>query len=167
LVVGDVSGKGLRAAMMTSVLVGALLNRRSSEPAAVLEELNRAIAGQLDNGFVTCCAALFDSTGGVTIASAGHLAPYCRGVELDLPAGLPLGVVEGARYESTHIRLASNDRLMFLTDGVLEAADPHGELFGFDRARAVCGAAASEIANAATAWGQNDDITVVAVQRAA
>jgi serine phosphatase RsbU (regulator of sigma subunit) len=80
---------------------------------------------------------------------------------------LPLGVVEDARYEPAHVQLAPNERLTFLTDGVLEAADPRGELFGFERARQVCGAAASEIATAATACGQNDDITVVAVQRAA
>ena len=73
LVVGDVSGKGLKAAMLVSVIVGALLNRRSSEPAEVLSELNNAMYGQMAGGFVTCCAALLMPDGTVKIANAGHL----------------------------------------------------------------------------------------------
>jgi serine phosphatase RsbU (regulator of sigma subunit) len=164
LVVGDVSGKGLRAAMMVSVLVGALLNRRSNEPAEVLEELNRALVGQMEKSFVTCCAVLLEPHGRIAVASAGHLAPYRGGAEVEIPAGLPLGVVDDASYESSSLRLEPGDQLVLLSDGVLEAASPGGELFGFERTRSVSDRRAEEIAAAAARWGQNDDITVLTVR---
>jgi phosphoserine phosphatase RsbU/P len=164
VVVGDVSGKGLRAAMLVSVIVGALLNRRSDDPAEVLAELNSALAGQLSGGFVTCCAALLEPSGRVKIASAGHLAPYCGGGELDVPTGLPLGVSCEGSYETATFHLSSADQLALLSDGVVEAANSQGELFGFERTQRVSNRSAREIADAATAWGQNDDITVVIVR---
>ena len=165
LVVGDVSGKGLKAAMLVSVIIGALLNRRSNDPAAVLAELNRAITGQLEGGFVTCCAALLDRDGRIQIANAGHLSPYLGGVELDLPPGLPLGLMDEATYESAIHQIGSTQQLTLLSDGVVEAENAQRELFGFDRTREISGRSAQEIAHAAQAWGQNDDITVVTVRR--
>lgn len=165
LLVGDVSGKGLKAAMLVSVIVGALLNRRSSDPAEVLEELNRAIAGQLEGGFVTCCAVLLGQDGQMRIANAGHLAPYCGGVELEVPAGLPLGVIREASYESAIFELKLDDQLTLLSDGVVEAENAQRELFGFERTREISGKSAQEIVEAAKGWGQNDDITVVTVRR--
>ncbi len=98
LVVGDVSGKGLRAAMLVSVAIGILQNEASKSPAAVLAALNRGLAGRARGGFVTCCCALFDADGKAVIASAGHPAPYCDGREIEAPPGLPLGIVPGAEY---------------------------------------------------------------------
>ncbi len=165
LIVGDVSGKGLKAAMLVSVIVGALLNRRSNHPAEVLGELNRAIAGQLEGGFVTCCAVLLEADGRMQIANAGHLSPYLDGVELDLPTGLPLGLMAEAAYESAPFQLGSTAQLTLLSDGVVEAENAKRELFGFDRTREISSQSAPEIAAAAQAWGQTDDITVVTVRR--
>ena len=74
-VVGDVSGKGLQAAMTVSTIMGALRDDRERGPAALLEHLNRVLYGQI-SGFVTCCAALIGTDGSVVVANAGHLAPY-------------------------------------------------------------------------------------------
>ncbi len=164
VVIGDVSGKGLRAAMLASVMVGALLNRRSSDPAEVLAELNRAIMGQVDNGFVTCCAMLLEPAGRVTIASAGHPSPCCGGMELEAPSGLPLGIADDARYETATFQVPAADQIALVSDGVAEAANERGELFGFERTQALSRKSAREIADAARAWGQNDDITVLTLR---
>jgi hypothetical protein len=162
IIVGDVSGKGLKAAMTVSVLVGGIEAIRTRMPGAFLAELNNVAKAHLKSGFVTCCAALMNASGEVRIANAGHLAPYVDGLEWNVEAGLPLGVVRDVEYpEST----AEGDRFTFLSDGVLEAANPAHELFGFDRSREISIQPAAEIAKAAQAWGQNDDITVVAVRR--
>jgi len=98
-------------------------------------------------------------------ANAGHLTPYRNGVEWSIPAGLPLGVVPGAAYDVERIDFGNSDGLTLLTDGVVEAANSHGELFGFARTVAIGGKSAQEIAETARAWGQNDDITVVTLKR--
>ena len=92
VVVGDVSGKGLKAAMVVSLLVGALRARAGLMPAALLAELNQALAGGMGGGFVTCVAARFAADGSGWIANAGHLMPYCDGRELEVASGLPLGL---------------------------------------------------------------------------
>jgi sigma-B regulation protein RsbU (phosphoserine phosphatase) len=164
LAVGDVSGKGLRAAMVVAVITGALSNRRSDEPDAILAELGRSISGRLDGGFVTACAARIWPDGRVLLANAGHLAPYLDGMEVDMDSGLPLGVITDAAYATRELRLAAGQQLTFVSDGVVEAANPRGELFGFDRTRNISIKPAQEVAEAARAWGQNDDITVVTVR---
>ncbi len=163
--VGDVSGKGLKAAMVVSLLAGALRNRHSDEPDALLGELNRVASLGLDGGFVTAAVARFDAGGLVTIASAGHPAPYLQGEEVALEAGLPLGIDPAAGYSSQKIFLPPGGQLTFVSDGVVEAENSQRELFGFERTRAISGKSAQEIAKAAKAWGQNDDITVVTVTR--
>ena len=161
IVAGDVSGKGLKAAMIVSLVTGALRNRRSGQPAAILAELNAVLLGS--PGFVTCCIAHLDGDS-VTVANAGHPSPYLNGQELDLPPGLPLGITPDANY--TEITIPLTGPLTFLSDGVPEAANAKGELFGFERTAAISNKAARDIAEAARAWGQNDDITVVTVRRA-
>lgn len=89
---------------------------------------------------------------------AGHLPPYPNGEEVRLDGGLPLGLVQDADYVESVIT-ATNGPLTFLSDGVVEAADSKGELFGFERTRAISGTSPNEIAVAARAWGQDDDIT--------
>jgi len=167
LLVGDVSGKGLNAAMLVSVVIGA--SRRDTRvcPGEMLSGLNKALTGQTGGGFVTCCAARLCPDGRLTLANAGHLAPYWNGREVELEAGLPLGIGADGEYSEATIQLAPGDQVTFLSDGVVEAANANRELFGFDRTRSISAKPAREIAEAARAWGQNDDITVVTVRRSA
>ncbi len=162
VVTGDVSGKGLQAAMRVSTIIGALRNRRSDSPGAVLGELNRVLAG--GRGFTTCCCALFPSHGPPRVANAGHPAPYADGREVALPAALPLGIEPEAAYDECEL---PGEWVTLVSDGVVEAASARGELFGFERTEALSGRSARELAEAARAWGQNDDITVVTVRRSA
>ncbi len=163
VVVGDVSGKGLRAALLVGHISGTLSNERSRQPAEVLANLNQSLVGRVSGGFVTCCCARFDADGAVTVANAGHLAPYAGGREVEVEAGLPLGVVSGVEYFESSQRL--DGQFMFMSDGVIEAENAQRELFGFDRTREISTKSAQEIAEATKAWGQNDDITVVTVRR--
>lgn len=162
VLVGDVSGKGLRAAMLVSVAIGIMRRERSSSPAAILRALNNGLAGHTGGGFVTCCCARFAAGATVTVANAGHLAPYVDGAEAIVEAQLPLGVAPDVEYTEEAI---AGDRFVFLSDGVVEASNSAGGLFGFDRARAISQQPAAAIAEAAKVWGQNDDITVVTVRR--
>ena len=174
LVVGDVSGKGLQAAMNSSTLVGALRNELSHDPATVLDHLNHVLLGAvpspgavpgLDSApcFATCLCARIYPDGAMTIANAGHLSPYRDGRELPLAPSLPLGVIAGTRYEQTDFQLSRGDRLVFLSDGVVEATNAQGELFGFERTQQVSHESARYIAQTAKHFGQTDDITVVSL----
>jgi hypothetical protein len=165
VVVGDVSGKGLKAAMLVALLIGALRQMEERRPSAILQALNRALAGQIDGGFVTCCCLRVEPEGMASVANAGHPAPYCSGAEVDTVSGLPLGLVTGISYEETRFALRRGEQLCLLSDGVPEAANARGELFGFDRTREISAKPAAAIAETAQAWGQNDDITVVTVRR--
>lgn len=162
VVTRDVSGKGLKAAMLVSVAVGILRNEKSRSPAAILGAMNDCLTGHTDGGFVTCCCARFDVDGTVTLANAGNPRPYSAGREVDMDDFLPLGVVAEAVYADTVIVC---DALTFVSDGVIEAANAKGELFGFERTGVISTQPAKAIADAAKAWGQNDDITVVTVRR--
>ncbi len=162
IVIGDVSGKGLQAAMTVSAIVGALRGCTLRAPAEVLAYLNRVLHGQVA-GLVTCCAVRIAADGAMTIANAGHLPPYRNGEELACAGGLPLAISADARYEDAHFALAPNDRLTFLSDGVVEAQSATGELFVFDRTAAISTQSAKAIARAAQAYGQEDDITVLTV----
>ena len=162
VLVGDVSGKGLKAAMLVSVTIGMLRKENSSSPGVILAGLNDGLAGHMGGGFVTCCCACFDPDGTVTIANAGHPSPYCDGREVAVEAGLPLGVLRGIEYAESVVR---GKQFTFVSDGVVEAENAQRELFGFDRTREISMKPAQEIAEAAKAWGQNDDITVVTVRR--
>lgn len=159
--VGDVSGKGLRAAMTVSTILGALRALPSASPADLLRGLNRALCGRLEGGFVTCCIAHIAPIGAVIAANAGHLAPYCNGEETEVESGLPLGVIPDADYAESTFRLAPLDQLTFLSDGVVEARNCTGELFGFERTRSISTKSADEISQAAQTFGQEDDITVL------
>jgi len=160
IVVGDVSGKGLQAAMTVSAIVGALRDSEQRRPADVLTHLNRVLCGQI-GGFVTCCATLITDDGALTIANAGHLPPYRNGEEVPVSPRLPLGITTSSEYSELPLRLKPGDRLAFLSDGVVEAQSATRELFGFDRTRAISTQSAEAIAAAAQAFGQEDDITVL------
>lgn len=169
IVVGDVAGKGLPAAMLVSVLVGAIggLGEYTQDPAQLLSDLNERLVGRSACAFATAVAAHFAADGTVTIGNAGHLSPYLNGKEVELPGALPLGVASPTRYETTQFRLDPGSRLTFYSDGVVEAQRPGGELFGFDRARDISTQPAAAIVEAAKRFGQQDDITVVAITRTA
>jgi hypothetical protein len=166
IVVGDVSGKGLRAAMTVSTILGALRALPVAAPAEILRALNHALAGRLEGGLVTCCIAHIRADGMVRAANAGHLSPYCNGEEVVIESGLPLGVIADVEYTESAFSLAAGDRLTFLSDGVVEAQSARGELFGFDRTRAISTQSAEAISCAAQAFGQQDDITVLTIHYA-
>jgi hypothetical protein len=163
LIIGDVSGKGLAAAMTVSAIMGALRTIASESPGTILTLLNHALDGQLSGGFVTCCIARVNARGEARIANAGHLPPYIAGREMELPATLPLGIISGAVYNETTFQLAPGERITVLSDGVVEARDADGQFFGFERTAALSGDTADHIARTASKYGQEDDITVVTV----
>jgi hypothetical protein len=167
VVVGDVAGKGLPAAMLVSVLVGAVRATadHTHAPDELLSSLNERLVGRGGGGFSTALAAHIAGDGAVTIANAGHLSPYLDGREVELPGALPLGVMSAVRYETTQFHLAAGSRLTFYSDGVIEAQNAQGELFGFERGRALSTQPASVIVEAAKEFGQSDDITVVTITR--
>jgi hypothetical protein len=163
VVIGDVAGKGLKAAMNVSLLMGALRRTHERSPAKILESLNSVLTGA--ESFTTCQAIRFASNGETVIANAGHLPPYLNSQEIDLPGGLPLGVLPQVSYEELRFYLHPGDRILLLSDGVVEARRPSGELFGFDRVRHLSNQTAFYLAEAAKAFGQEDDITVLTVRR--
>lgn len=165
--IGDVSGKGMPAAMMVSLLVGRLqaLADSSNSPAEILKGLNRRLHGRSRGGFTTCLILRADPDGNLTIANAGHFSPYRNGAEMAVESGLPLGLSEGATYSESSFRLDENEQLTLVTDGVVEARGKDGELFGFARTQAISNHPAEEIARVAQDFGQDDDISVIAVTR--
>ena len=178
IVVGDVSGKGLQAAMNASTLVGALRNELSHDPATILNHLNQVMLGSASGmgagkaanavaSFATCLCARIYTDGKMTIANAGHLSPYRDGREMQLAPNLPLGLVPNIEYEQAPFQLSQGDRLIFLSDGVVEATNHQGELFGFERTQQVSNEPARYIAQTAKRFGQTDDITVVSLYFAA
>ena len=167
LVMGDVAGKGLPAAMLVSVIVGAIrgVAEFTHDPCELLANLNDRLVGRAGGGFATAFVAHIAANGWVTIANAGHLSPYLDGREISLTGALPLGVQAHARYEATEFFLAPGSRLTFYSDGVVEAQNAKGELFGFARSMEISTEPAAAIVAAARQFGQSDDITVVAVTR--
>jgi hypothetical protein len=163
LVIGDVSGKGISAAMLVAVLVGGARARarQTSDPAAILAELNAQMIGRSGGHFATCLVAALSHDGNLRLANAGHLPPYRNGRELEMEGSLPLGMTEHLEPVIQIFRLDPDDTLTFLSDGVVEAQNQHGELFGFDRTRSISNQSAETIAQAAQAFGQEDDITVL------
>jgi hypothetical protein len=165
VVVGDVSGKGLRAAMTVNLVIGALRTMPPLPPTRILAALNRGLAGQMQGGFVTCCAVRIGQDGAVTIANAGHLSPYLDGVEVPVIAGVPLGIDPSVDYEESEFARPMAGSLTFVSDGIVEARNASGELFGFDRTLQLSNSGASAIAQAAIDFGQEDDITVLTLTR--
>jgi hypothetical protein len=163
VVIGDVAGKGLKAAMNVSMLMGALRRNPELSPARILESLNRVLVGS--DSFTTCQAAWFGANGELVIANAGHLPPYLNSQEIALPGALPLGVLPDHAYEEVRLYLHPGDRILLLSDGVVESRKPSGELFGFERVHNLSNQSAFYIADAAREFGQEDDITVLTIRR--
>jgi serine phosphatase RsbU (regulator of sigma subunit) len=167
VVIGDVSGKGMPAAMTVSLVVGALslAVETTTKPGEILAALNRALCGRNRDGFTTCLVIRADADGTLTIANAGHLAPYIDGQELQLDNGLPLGLAAEAAYPQASFKLSRGQHILVLTDGVIEARNKTGKLFGFEGTAAIAKQSAESIAHAAQEFGQEDDITVLTLHR--
>ncbi len=169
IAVGDVSGKGLKAAMTGVLAIGALrtLAFDGLGPAEILMRLNAELVRASNGGFVTCFCGVLDSCGNLCFANAGHLAPFCNGREIQVPGTLPLGIVAGTTYEESSLALYPGDHLTLLSDGVVEAQSAAGELFGFERTCQISSQTAQSIAEQAQRFGQTDDITVLTLNRLA
>ena len=171
IVLGDVSGKGLKAAMAVSLIVGAarMVADFTKNPAEILAGLNRRLYGRLQGGFATCIALRLDLDGSCAIASAGHPAPYLNEHEMNLPGALPLGIQPNVSYEETLIRFGVGDHFALYTDGLLEARNQAGEIYSFARLQTLFSTNpnAAQATEAAVNFGQDDDITVLTLTRLA
>lgn len=167
IVIGDVSGKGMPAAMTVSLLVGTMrtLAHYTQSPGEILTAMNHRMLSRSAGGFTTCLVVRVDPDGTLTVANAGHLAPYVGGHELTLKNGLPLGLDAKTTYAESTFKLGTGEQLTLLTDGVVEARDRSGELYGFQRTEAIATGSAETIAQAARDFGQEDDITVLTLSR--
>ncbi|MGA2217673.1 MAG: SpoIIE family protein phosphatase [Terracidiphilus sp.] len=174
VVVGDVSGKGISAAMIVSMLIGMLhtISGVIQDPAQILAELNNRLYERKNGGFVTCLAVRLDPSGRVVLANAGHLPPWLNGSEIAFAGSLPLSIAASAAPapdDQVTLQMQPGDRLTLITDGVVEARDAQGVLFGFDRTQALLRQEATPLvlAEAAIHHGQDDDLTVISILRSA
>jgi len=165
VVIGDVSGKGMPAAMTVSLLVGTVrtLADYTQSPGEILAAMNRRMLTRSHGGFTTCLVARVERDGTLTVANAGHIAPYLAGKELPLENGLPLGLSADTSYAEAAFILPAGAQLTLVTDGVVEARNREGELFGFERTASLSMQPAEAIAQAAQAFGQDDDITALTI----
>ena len=183
LVIGDVSDKGVPAALVmatTRAILRAAAQRYVS-PGQVLERANDLLCPDIPrNMFVTCLYALLDpASGRLQYANAGHDLPYWRrdsGVSELRARGMPLGLMPEMRYEEKETTLAPGESVLFYSDGLVEAHDPQREMFGFPRLGRLIGShpggaglidfLLEQLAGFAGAdWVQEDDVTLVTLQR--
>jgi serine phosphatase RsbU (regulator of sigma subunit) len=185
LVVGDATGKGIPAALVMATTRSMLraVSQASDSPGEVLRRANDPLVTDIPpNMFVTCLYAILEpESGRLRYANAGHDLPYRRhgGEAEELRArGMPLGLMPGMEYEEKEIVLSKGESVLFYSDGLVEAHDPGGEMFGFPRLRrliATHGAGSgdklvdfllAELARfTGEGWEQEDDITLVTLQR--
>lgn len=133
-----------------------------------MQALNRRLLSRAD-AQATCVVPLINADGSVVLANAGHMAPYLNGEALPIEGALPLGSFEGAEPSVMQFSLQTGDRLMVISDGIAEATDENGPLYGFERVNELVKTArsAAEVAEAAQKFGQEADISVIAVERTA
>jgi hypothetical protein len=167
MVIGDVSGKGLGAAMIVSMIVGMLraVSGFTEQPAEILGELNHRLCGRTQGGFATCLAVRMDAGGRLMLSNAGHPPLYLNGIEVPSTGSVPLGLIETAVYTQTELEMGAGDHAVLLTDGIPEARNEGGVLLGFPRVQSLLreGASAHMVADTAQKYGQNDDITVISI----
>jgi serine phosphatase RsbU (regulator of sigma subunit) len=151
-----------------ALIVGALRSivEMTTGPGEILSALNRRLYGRLRHGFATCLVLRLGSDGACVLANAGHLPPFVNGLEVELPNALPLGLLPEAEYESCEIQMNPGDGLTLYTDGLLEARNAEGDLFGFSRIAELLAEplGAGQVADAAQRFGQEDDITVLTLR---
>lgn len=175
ILVSDVSGHGVPAALIASMVKVALAAQaeHASDPAAVLAGMNRILHGNLERGFVTAAYIYMDGET-ATYASAGHppvLVLREGQVEELRQESLPLGRFRQAEYRNGELRLAPGDRLLLYTDGVTEALSPAGEPFGDERLRDLVASSPDDILGRLAGWtgrrtGEplDDDVTIVVAE---
>jgi hypothetical protein len=170
IVAGDVTGKGLKAGMLVSLLVGAIRTAADvcADPDLILRVLNKRLLGRND-AQATCLALTIARDGEVVLANAGHVPPYRNKEMIAMEGALPLGMVAGAEPSVMRFQLVEGDTLVLMSDGVVEATDANRPLFGFERVAELLRTAttAMEIANAAQEFGQEDDVSVIYLTRTA
>src|SRR5918992_1077717 len=185
-VVGDATGKGVPAAIVTTATaayLGAVNAASDSSPGETLALANEALFARIpSNMFVTCFYAVLDpESASLTFANAGHDLPYLwhGGAAEELRArGMPLGMMPGMSYEEGEVSLAEGECVLFHSDGLVEAHDPKGEMFGFPRLRDLIAAHAEErtlrnllleelYSFVGEGWEQEDDITLLILRRSA
>jgi serine phosphatase RsbU (regulator of sigma subunit) len=156
--------------MTVALLVGAIRTaaEMSAEPEFVLAALNRRLLGRSD-AQATCLALSITPDGEITLANAGHVPPYLNGEPVAMEGALPLGMMPNAEFSVMRFKLAEGDRLVLMSDGIVEATDADRHLFGFERVQELLRTASSaaEVASAAQRFGQEDDISVISVTRVA
>jgi len=147
--------------MRVALILGLLHRETSHDPREILAALNDALVVQGQFGFTTACCVRLSPSGEFLLANAGHIAPYLSGRELETSPSLPLGLVPGQSYDLLQGSLGLSERLVLLSDGVPEARSQTGDLLGFECLAQLTLLPALEIADAAQAFGQEDDITVL------
>jgi len=184
--VGDVSGKGVPAALVmtaTCAYLGGVAAASGSPPGEALILANEALLARIPpNMFVTCFYAILDpKSASLRYANAGHDLPYLHrnGDAEELRArGMPLGLMPGMSYEEGEVSLAEGNCILFYSDGLVEAHNPKGEMFGFPRLRALVAEHGEErsLGNllleefysfVGESWEQEDDITLLTLRRSA
>ncbi len=184
LVIGDVTDKGVPAALLMATTRSVLraIAQRLVAPGQVLERVNEVLYPDIPpKMFVTCLYALLDpDSGHLQFANAGHDLPYHRhttGEVTELRAtGMPLGLMPGMHYEEKEVWLAPGEIILFHSDGIVEAHNEHREMFGFPRLMRLVGEHEEDktlkefvlddlAAFTGADWEQEDDITMVTLQR--
>jgi serine phosphatase RsbU (regulator of sigma subunit) len=185
-IAGDVSGKGITAAMRVAMILGALRRESSHHPAQILHALNETLVAlnspnpsqpihaqplpaqppSAQISFTTAVCVHIDLNGHFTLANAGHVNPYQSGREIETPPALPLGLIPNQHFELVSGHLPPGHTLVLMSDGVPEARASSGELYGFDRLTQLTLQSANQIAQAAQQFGQEDDITVLSLSLA-
>jgi serine phosphatase RsbU (regulator of sigma subunit) len=187
LVVGDATGKGVPAALVMSTTCGMLQlaaqASESSSPGEVLSRVNETLLARIPtNMFVTCFyAILYPKSGRLLYANAGHDLPYLNrsgddDAEELRARGMPLGLMPGMSYEEGEVSLGEGNCVLFYSDGLVEAHDPEGEMFGFPRLRALVAEHGEErslgdflmeelYSFVGEGWEQEDDITLLTLRR--
>ncbi len=182
--VGDATGKGVPAAFVmsaTCALLGGVATASDTSPGEVLSRVNEVLLARIPpNMFVTCFYAILDPrSGSLTYANAGHDPPYLwRGDDAEQlrARGMPLGLMPGMTYEQGEVSLNEGNCVLFYSDGLVEAHDPKGEMFGFPKLRTlICEHADDESLGdslmeelysfVGEGWEQEDDITLLTLRR--
>jgi predicted ester cyclase len=188
VVVGDATGKGMPAALVvsaaSSMLRAVAQAFHSSSPGEVLSRVNETLVARIPpNMFVTCFYAILDpKSATLRYANAGHDLPYLHHSDGDAEElrarGMPLGLMPGMIYEEGEVSLREGESILFYSDGLVEAHDPKGEMFGFPRLRALVAEHGEErelgeflmedlYSFVGEGWEQEDDITLLTLRRSA
>jgi predicted ester cyclase len=185
VVMGDAAGKGIPAALVvsatSSVLRAVAQALGSSSPSEVLAQVNETLFARIPpNMFVTCFYAILDpKNGSINYANAGHDLPYLwHGSDCEelRARGMPLGLMAGMSYEQKEIELDAGEGVLFYSDGLVEAHDAKGEMFGFPRLQALVAEHGQNrslgdfllkelYSFTGNSWEQEDDITLLTLRR--